>query len=142
MQQESGIMTGELCLPLFLEHFTAFRDISTISAGLIVPRPNQDGSGKKIVYRTSVNPWNVLFGGQSNLQQRQIIDAASPVSRGLCQVLTQTLLWQHEKKQLEPSEVLDKQHMAPAGKLLLARPPNSLKYHSPKLFLGKVSTPY
>lgn len=83
-------MAGELCLPLFLEHFTAFRDISTISAGMIVPRPNQDGSGKKIVYRTSVNPWNVLFGGQSNLQRRQIIDVASPVSRGsvLCQVLT------------------------------------------------------
>lgn len=51
-----------------------------------VPGHNQDGRGKEIVYRTSVNPWHVLFGGQNNLQCSQIIDVASSTSRGLCSV--------------------------------------------------------
>lgn len=111
---------------------------------ICLPRHNQDGRGKEIVYRTSVNPWNVLFRGQSNLQCSQIRDVASSTSRGLCSVPgahTDSSVAAAWIEQLELSEVLEKQHMAPVGELLLARPPNSLKYQSPKLSVRKLSMP-
>lgn len=106
-----------------------------------VPGHNQNGRGKEIVYRTFVNPWHVLFGGQNNLQCSQIIDVASSTSRGLRSVpgahTDSSVAAAWEKAAWAIWSVREA-----AGKLLLARPPHSWKYHSAKLSLGKVSVLY
>lgn len=109
---------------------------------MYVSRSKQDGREKEIVCRTSVNPQHVVFGGQNNLQHSRIIDAAAFIyEQGalFCATCSQTLLrQQHEKKQLEWSEVLEKQHTAPAGILLLGRHSHPLTDHSTKRSLSAI----